>query len=51
MAIMLPVATPPNAVVHDTGMVAQREMMRISFRLKLLAIFVVILLFYSGVAG
>ncbi len=51
MAIMLPVTTPPNALLHDTGMVAQREMMRIDFRLNLLVTFVIILLFYFGVAG
>ena len=51
MAFMLPVATPPNALVHDTGHVAQRDMMRAGIRLNLVAILVITLLFYFGLAG
>jgi len=51
MAFMLPVATPPNALVHDTGLVAQRDMLRAGFRLNLVAILVITLLFYFGLAG
>lgn len=38
-AFMLPVATPPNAIVFGTGHVAVREMMRAGFLLNLFAIF------------
>ncbi len=51
MAFMLPVATPPNALVHDSGHVAQRDMIRAGFRLNLVAILVITLLFYFGLAG
>ena len=51
MAFMLPVATPPNALVHATGHVAQRDMMRAGLRLNLAAIAVIALLFHFGVAG
>lgn len=51
MAFMLPVATPPNALVHATGHVAQRDMMRAGLRLNLVAIAVITLLFHFGVAG
>ncbi len=45
------VATPPNALVHATGHVAQRDMMRAGLRLNLAAIAVITLLFHFGVAG
>jgi sodium-dependent dicarboxylate transporter 2/3/5 len=31
---MLPVATPPNAIVYGTGMVKQRDMIRVGFILN-----------------
>ncbi|MDG9672127.1 DASS family sodium-coupled anion symporter [Hahella sp. CR1] len=34
-AFMLPVATPPNAIVHGTGLVPQKTMVRIGFYLNL----------------
>lgn len=37
-AFMLPVATPPNAIVYGTGLVPQRAMMRCGFYLNLLCI-------------
>lgn len=37
-AFMLPVATPPNAIVYGTGLVEQRQMMRIGLCLNILAI-------------
>lgn len=46
MAFMLPVATPPNALVHASGFVAQRDMMRAGLRLNLAAIAVITLLFH-----
>ena len=51
MAFMLPVATPPNAMVHATGKVTQGDMIRAGFRLNLAAIAVITLLFHFGVAG
>jgi sodium-dependent dicarboxylate transporter 2/3/5 len=46
MAFMLPVATPPNAMVHATGTVSQRDMMRAGLGLNLAAIAVISLWFY-----
>jgi sodium-dependent dicarboxylate transporter 2/3/5 len=46
MAFMLPVATPPNAMVHASGFVSQRDMIRAGFRLNLAAIAIISLLFY-----
>jgi sodium-dependent dicarboxylate transporter 2/3/5 len=46
MAFMLPVATPPNAMVHASGTVSQRDMMRAGLGLNLAAIAVISLLFY-----
>lgn len=40
-AFMLPVATPPNAIVFGTGEVKQREMIRAGILLNLLSIFVI----------
>ncbi len=37
MAFMLPVATPPNAIVYGTGFIRMRDMMRNGFWLDLLA--------------
>jgi sodium-dependent dicarboxylate transporter 2/3/5 len=48
---MLPVATPPNALVHASGQVAQRDMIRAGLRLNLAAIVVITLLFHFGLAG
>jgi len=41
---MLPVATPPNAIVFGSGLVPQRTMMRCGFYLNLLCIFLLTLL-------
>jgi sodium-dependent dicarboxylate transporter 2/3/5 len=46
MAFMLPVATPPNAMVHASGFVSQRDMMYAGCSLNLAAIGVISLLFY-----
>ena len=51
MAFMLPVATPPNALVHASGQVTQRDMIRAGLRLNLVAILVITLLFHFGIAG
>ncbi len=51
MAFMLPVATPPNALVFDSGYVTQQNMIRAGFRLNLAAIMVITILFYFGIAG
>ncbi|UOP04445.1 SLC13 family permease [Conchiformibius kuhniae] len=37
-AFMLPVATPPNAIVFGTGLIRQKEMMRVGVLLNLLCI-------------
>ena len=40
-AFMLPVATPPNAIVFGTGLIKQTEMMRIGIVLNIASTFVV----------
>ncbi len=40
-AFMLPVATPPNAIVFGTGEVKQREMIRAGILLNIISIFVI----------
>ncbi len=37
-AFMLPVATPPNAIVFSTGYIKQSEMMRVGFYLNIVCI-------------
>lgn len=51
MAFMLPVATPPNALVYASGHIMQTDMMKVGLRLNLAAVLVITLLFYSGLAG
>ncbi|KPN70825.1 DASS family sodium-coupled anion symporter [Neisseria sp. 83E34] len=40
-AFMLPVATPPNAIVFGTGLVTQKDMMRVGILLNLLCVLLV----------
>lgn len=40
-AFMLPVATPPNAIVMGTGYIKQQEMMRVGFILNIVSIIIV----------
>lgn len=42
-AFMLPVGTPPNAIIFSTGLVPQREMIRSGFALNICAIVVITL--------
>ncbi|PVZ82166.1 Anion transporter [Serratia sp. S1B] len=42
-AFMLPVATPPNAIVYGTGMIRQSEMVRVGFWLNIMCVLVVTL--------
>jgi sodium-dependent dicarboxylate transporter 2/3/5 len=43
-AFMLPVATPPNAIVYGTGLVSQKQMMRVGLCLNFLCIALITLL-------
>ena len=45
-AFMLPVATPPNAIVFGTGLIKQREMMQVGMLLNALCIILVTLWAY-----
>lgn len=45
-AFMLPVATPPNAIVYSSNLISIRQMVRYGFVLNLIAITVVTLLIY-----
>ncbi|MRN39003.1 anion:sodium symporter [Neisseria sp. N95_16] len=40
-AFMLPVATPPNAIVFGTGMIRQKEMMNVGILLNIMCVFLV----------
>ncbi|MFT5097724.1 MAG: sodium-dependent dicarboxylate transporter 2/3/5 [Psychrobacter okhotskensis] len=40
-AFMIPVATPPNAIVFGTGLIKQSEMIRTGIILNIIATFVV----------
>lgn len=40
-AFMMPVATPPNAIVMGSGYVAQKDMMKVGFWLNIVAIAIV----------
>ena len=43
---MLPVATPPNAIVFGTGLVTQKDMLRVGMLLNILSIILVSLWAY-----
>lgn len=45
-AFMLPVATPPNALVYGTGMIQQSRMIRCGFILNLLCILIISVMAY-----
>ncbi|MDO4878581.1 MAG: SLC13 family permease [Neisseria sp.] len=45
-AFMLPVATPPNAIVFGTGLVTQRDMLKVGMLLNILSIILVSLWAY-----
>lgn len=46
LAFMLPVATPPNAIVFGSGYIRQGDMMRVGLILKLLLAFLLALIGY-----
>lgn len=45
-AFMMPVATPPNALVYGTGLIAQRDMLRAGLLLNVLSVIIVSLYSY-----
>ncbi|MBB6054559.1 SLC13 family permease [Tolumonas osonensis] len=47
-AFMLPVATPPNAIVYASGYVLQRDMIRVGFVLNIMCAILLALFAYSG---
>ncbi len=47
-AFMLPVATPPNAIVYASGYVLQRDMIRVGFVLNIMCTILLALFAYSG---
>jgi sodium-dependent dicarboxylate transporter 2/3/5 len=47
LAFMLPVGTPPNAMVYATGRVSQRQMIRAGFLLDLSSILIITLLAHA----
>jgi sodium-dependent dicarboxylate transporter 2/3/5 len=51
MAFMLPVATPPNALVHASGYITQTDMIKVGLRLNLAAICVITFMFYFNLVG
>ncbi|MEM1294518.1 MAG: SLC13 family permease [Verrucomicrobiota bacterium] len=46
-AFMMPVATPPNAIVFGSGRIEIRQMVRVGLVINLIAVFVVTILFYT----
>ncbi|MEJ2114837.1 MAG: anion permease, partial [Gammaproteobacteria bacterium] len=46
-AFMLPIATPPNAIVFGSGHIAMQEMRKSGFWLNLLCILLITTLAYS----
>lgn len=45
-AFMLPVATPPNAIVFGTGQIKQSEMMSVGMVLNVMCVFIISLFVY-----
>ena len=45
---MLPVATPPNAIVYASGYVPQRDMIRVGFVLNIMCTILLALFAYYG---
>ena len=45
-AFMLPVATPPNAIVFGSGLIRQREMISAGLVLNIISVFVISLFVY-----
>ncbi len=52
LAMVLPISTPPNALAHATGMIQQKQMMRVGLIMGILGLAVgYVLLIILGKAG
>ena len=52
LAMILPISTPPNALAHATGMVEQKDMMRVGFIMGMVGLVIgYVMLIFVGKMG